>query len=151
FSLPAIGPAIYNGITSYANIEVYLREKLYVDPTRVTPALVEQYYQSAHQSNAHYVLRSFLAGLFNCDITDSWPRLSQQILIAWGRHAQMTPVENAQLFLKENPNARLRVFEQSGLLPHDEEHEEFNSAALTFLNAKEADVLLSAPATPATE
>lgn len=143
FSLPAIGTALYNGITSYNYITSYLEENLYADPTRVTPALVEHYYQSAHQPNAQYALRSFLAGLLNCDITEEWPRLTQQVLIAWGRYAKPTPVENAQQFLKLNPNTRLRVFEQSGLLPHDEEHEDFNAAATLFLNLKEADTLFS--------
>ncbi len=152
FSLPAIGPAIYNGITSYNYIESYLRTNLYVDPTRVTPALIEQYYQSAHQPNSHYALRAFLAGLLNCDITDTWPRLAQQILIAWGRYARATPVENAQRFLQENPNTRLNVFENSSMLPHDEEYEAFNDAVITFLSAKDASALLGASGPrPATE
>jgi pimeloyl-ACP methyl ester carboxylesterase len=147
FSLPAIGASVYNGIASYASIEAYMRENLYVDPTRVTPALVEHYYQSAHQQGAQYTLRSFLAGLLNCDINADYPRLEQQIMIVWGRHARMTPVENAQQFLKQNPNTRLRVFENSGLLPHDEERDDFNDAVAMFLNTKEAHNLLTVPAT----
>ncbi len=145
FSLPAIGTSIYNGIASYRYIESYMRENLYVDVTRVTPALIEHTYQSAHQPNAQYALRSFVSGLLNCDITEYWPRLSQQVLLAWGRHARQTPVENAQLFLKENPNARLRVFEESALLPHDEEYEDFNAAVIAFLRAREVQSLLSGP------
>jgi pimeloyl-ACP methyl ester carboxylesterase len=146
FSLPAIGNGIYNGIASYGAIEAYMRENLYVDPARVTPALVEHYYQSAHQPGAHYVLRSFLAGLLNCDISADYPRLDQQMLIIWGRQAQMTPVENAQQFLKQNPNTRLRIFENSGLLPHDEERDDFNDAVALFLTTRDVDSLLAAPA-----
>jgi pimeloyl-ACP methyl ester carboxylesterase len=135
FSLPAIGTMVYNGITSYKYIESYLRENIYVDPVRVTPALVEHYYQYAHQPNAQYVLRSFLAGLLNCDITDAYPRLTQPLLVCWGRHARETPVENAQRFLTDNSNARLRIFENSRLLPNDEEWEDFNAAVLMFLSA----------------
>lgn len=142
FSLPVVGTTLYNAITSYRSITQYMMENLYVDPTRVTPALVEHYYQSAHQPNAQYALRSFLSGLLNCSITQEWPRLTQQTLIVWGRYAKPTPAENAQLFLKLNPNTRLRVFERSGLLPHDEEHEDFNAAVSLFLNLKEASDLI---------
>ena len=145
FSLPAIGASLYNGIASYNYIESYLRENVYVDSVQVTPALVEHYYRYAHQPNAQFALRSFLSGLLNCDITESYPRLTQPILVCWGRYARETPVENAQRFLKDNPNARLRIFENSGLLPNDEEWEDFNDAVLTFMSAKELPQLLPSP------
>lgn len=135
FSLPAISTTLYNGIASYKYIESYLRTHIYADPLHVTPALVEHYYQFAHQPNAQYVLRSFLAGLLNEDITDAYARLTQPILVCWGRHARETPVENARRFVQDNPAARLRVFEHSGLLPNDEEWEDFNDMVLEFLSA----------------
>jgi pimeloyl-ACP methyl ester carboxylesterase len=145
FSLPAIGSSLYNGLTSYDYIESYARKNLYYDPMRVTPALVEHYYRSAHQPGGQYALRSFLAGLLNCDIRSAYPQLSQPILIVWGRHAQMTPVENAQAFLQQNPRARLRVFENSGPLPQDEEAADFNAAILTFLAARDQESLPETP------
>lgn len=137
FSLPALGTSLYNGIVSYRYIDSYLRENLYVDPTRVTPALVEQYYQSAHQPGGPYAIRSFISGLLNCDITAVYPQLSQPILLAWGRQAHITPLENAKRFLEMNTQARLRIFEESGMLPHDEEAEAFNGAVRQFLNAQD--------------
>ena len=137
FSLPAIGPSIYNGIASYGYIESYLRQNLYVDPTRVTRALVEHYYQSAHQPGGHYALRSFIAGLLNCDLTDAWPELQQPILLAWGRHAKLTPIQNARAFLDTNNHARLKVFELSGL----RDAGAFNAAVTTFLTGREAQAV----------
>jgi len=142
-SVPAIGAGIYNGIASHKSIECDMLETRYVDPTRVTPSLVDHYYQSAHQAGAHYVLRSFVAGLLNCDISADYPRLTQQIMIAWGRHARHTPVENAREFCRQNLNTRLRVYESSALLPHDEEHADFNAAAMLFLSAEETEKLVS--------
>ena len=136
FSLPAIGESLYNGIASYNYIESYLRQNLYVDPVRVTPALVEHYYQTAHQPGGQYALRSFLAGLLNCDLTHIYPEIQQPILIAWGRYARVTPVENANAFLEQNPNAYLRIFERSGMLPHDEEAQDFNAAVEDFLTTE---------------
>ncbi len=140
-SLPAIGTGIYNGIASYGYLEAYLRQNLYLDPARVTPALVEHYYQSAHQPGGPYALRSFIAGLLNCDLTRIYPELAQPILIAWGRYAKISPVENATAFLEQNPNARLRTFENSGMLPHDEEFEAFNAAIVDFLTARDLSAL----------
>ncbi|HLV80795.1 MAG TPA: alpha/beta fold hydrolase [Chthonomonadaceae bacterium] len=144
FSLPALGLSLYNAMLSYARIDAYLRHNLYADPTLVTPALVERYYVSAHQPGAPYVFRSFLAGLLNCDITPAYPALRQPILIAWGAKARLTPLENAQQFLEMNANARLRVFEESGMLPHDEEAAAFNAAALAFLTDQNVQFLNTA-------
>jgi pimeloyl-ACP methyl ester carboxylesterase len=149
FSLPAIGKSIYNGIASYGYIEAYMRENLYVDPTRVTPALVEHYYQSAHQAGGQYALRSFIAGLLNCDIRAVYPQIKQPILVTWGLHARVSPAENAQPFLTQNPHARLRVFNDSGALPHDEEAADFNDVVVTFLTRDETERLLEVPLTEA--
>ncbi len=147
-SLPAIGTSVYNGIASYKYIGAYMRENLYFDPMRVTPALVEHYYQSAHQSGGQYALRSFISGLLNCDITEDYPEIQQPNLIVWGRFARLTPVENAQAFLAAKPEAKLRVFEDSGLLPHDEEAQEFNATVTAFLKDNSVPAL-SAPSSPA--
>lgn len=145
FSLPVLGLTFYNAMLSYNRVDDYLRRNLYADPTLVTPALAEHYYVSAHQPGAQYALRSFLAGLLNCDITAVYPTLQQPILIAWGAQAQLSPVENAKRFQEMNANARLRVFENSGLLPHDEEAEAFNAEAIAFLTGQNAEAVYLPP------
>ncbi len=141
FSVPIIGTSLYNGIASYAYIEKFLKENVYYDVTMVTPALIEQNYQSAHSPNGQYVLRSFISGLLNCDIAPLYPHLRQPILIAWGRHAKMTPVEHARDFYEQHAHARLRIFENSRLLPHNEESEDFNAAVLAFLGSAPPSLL----------
>lgn len=133
FSLPAIGTSLYNGIASCAYIEKFLKENVYYDVAMVTPALVEQNYQSAHRDNAQYVLRSFISGLLNCDVAPVYPHLRQLIFVAWGRHTRISPVEHARDFYDQHAHARLRIFENSRLLPHTEEAEDFNAAVLSFL------------------
>jgi pimeloyl-ACP methyl ester carboxylesterase len=132
-SLPAIGESIYNGIASYSYIASYARQSLYVDPARVTPALVEHYYQYAHRPGGILAVRAFLSGKLVCDVTESYPKIDRPMLIAWGRQSKELPVEGAQAFTDLNPNARLRIFEESKMLPHDEEAEAFNNAVLAFL------------------
>ena len=133
FNIPAYGESLYNGIASRGYIESYMRQNLYVDPARVTPTLVDHYYRSAHQPGGQYALRSFLSGLLTCDINKIYPEVEQPLMIVWGRHAKETPVEDARAFYEKNPNARLRIFEESGLLPHDEEAAAFNAAVTEFL------------------
>lgn len=133
FNIPAYGESIYNGIASRNYIESYLRQNLYVDPARVTPTLVDHYYRAAHQPGGQYALRSFLSGLLTCDINKVYPEIGQPVLLVWGRQAKVTPVEDAKAFYERNPNARLRIFEESGMLPHDEEAAGFNSAVTEFL------------------
>ena len=134
FNIPAYGESIYNGIASRSYIESYLRQNLYVDPARVTPSLVDQYYRSAHQPGGQYALRSFLSGLLTCDIQKIYPELQRPVMIVWGRQSKVTPIEDARAFYEQNPNARLRIFEESGMLPHDEEAPAFNAAVMEFLN-----------------
>ncbi len=136
FNIPAYGESLYNGIASRAYIESYMRQNLYFDPARVTPALVDHYYRTAHQPGGQYALRSFLSGLLTCNITEIYPEIEQPLLIAWGRHATETPVEDAQAFFERNLNAHLRIFEKSGMLPHDEEASAFNAAITDFLMGK---------------
>lgn len=136
FNIPAYGESLYNGIASRGYIESYMRQNLYVDPARVTPTLVDHYYRSAHQPGGQYALRSFLSGLLTCDINRTYPEIEQPLLVVWGRHATETPVQDARAFYERNPNARLRIFEESGMLPHDEEAPAFNAAVIEFLNTE---------------
>lgn len=144
FSIPAIGLSLYNAITSYGFIESYMRANLYFEPAFVTPPLVEQYHRSAHAHNAQYAIRSFISGMLNCDVAADLRALQLPLLIAWGRHARETPVEDAEAFLRLQPRARLDIYEQSRLLPHDEESEEFNRRLLHYLSAVSPDPLPAA-------
>ena len=136
FSIPAYGESFYNGIASRSYIESYMRQNLYLDPARVTPTLVDHYYRSAHQPGGQYALRSFLSGLLTCNVNEIYPEIEQPLLVVWGRQAKVTPVEDARAFYERNPNTRLRIFEESGMLPHDEEAPAFNTAVTEFLKTE---------------
>jgi len=154
FSLPAIGTSLYNCIASYSYIEKFLKENVYYDVAMVTPALVEQNYQSAHRDNGQYILRSFISGLLNCDVAPVYPHLRQPIFVVWGRQTRITPVEHARDFYEQHAHARLRIFENSRLLPHNEEAEDFNAAVLSFLGSASkpsAIELVSASSLPLSE
>jgi len=131
---PVYGKSIYNTLTSTAGIRYYLKNEVYMDPTHITNEVVNYIYAVAHQPGAHYAVRAFIAGKLNLDISYAFTELDIPIMLLWGRHAQVTPITDADEFVGRNPRAELQVFNHSGLLPHDEEAADFNKALSDFLS-----------------
>lgn len=129
---PILGTSIYNRITSQNGIRGYLKNHVYADPERVDSAMVAYMHTVAHQPGAQFAADAFIAGRLNLEISQAFARIDVPTLILWGRHARMTPVSDAQEFLDRNPRAALNVFENSALLPHDEEPGLFNEVVKDF-------------------
>jgi pimeloyl-ACP methyl ester carboxylesterase len=47
------------------------------------------------------------------------------VLLVWGREAKITPLADAPAFLATNPGAELQEISPAGILPHDEQPEQF--------------------------
>jgi pimeloyl-ACP methyl ester carboxylesterase len=128
---PIYGTALFNVIASRPSIAGFNKSMVYRDQALVTDDLVEYQYNSAHQAGAKWAPASFVSGHLNIDVRQSWAALKQPTVLAWGRYAKITPLEQANAFLRLNPEAKLSIFESSGLLPHDEEAEAFNQMVKT--------------------
>jgi pimeloyl-ACP methyl ester carboxylesterase len=135
FGTPILGTSLYNHMTSMAGIRDYLRRNVYADSRRVTEDLVRHYHAMAHQPGMQAAVRAFVAGRLNLDISYAFTQVRVPTLLAWGLHARQAPVADAEEFTDRNSLARLEVFEQSGMLPHDEEPEAFNQTLRAFLSA----------------
>lgn len=133
--LPVLGSAAFNLLVSRASIAYFLEERTYAEPANVTEATIDESYRAAHQDGARYAPAAFIGGSLNLDLRPIYPRLGQPVWLAWGRAAQFTPLSDANQFLRENPRARLQVFDRSGLLPHVEQPEEFLAYLEQVLNA----------------
>lgn len=131
---PIFGTAAFNGIASRASIAGFLKSQVYYDPSLVTDEMVDFYYDSAHQAGAKWAPASFLSGHLNLDIRWPWTQLKKPVLLVWGRHTKITPLSEADMFLKLNKEARLQVFEKSALVPHDEEADAFNELVRSTLS-----------------
>ncbi|ONM59573.1 alpha/beta-Hydrolases superfamily protein [Zea mays] len=60
--------------------------------------------------------------------------LPQEVLVLWGEHDQIFPVEKAfQVARKLGANARLEVLKDTGHMPQEEDPKRFNEAILNFL------------------
>ncbi len=122
---PVYGTAIFNSLVTHAALAVFLRRQVYANPNTVTAEMVDDYYTTSHQPGAKWLPAAFVSGQLNCDISRDLARLANPVHLAWGRAARLTPVAQAEAFRRLRPDATLEVFEQAGLLPHDEQPEAF--------------------------
>jgi pimeloyl-ACP methyl ester carboxylesterase len=130
---PVLGTSAYNAIASRAGMREYLTRRIYHHPEYVTDDIVTQYHTAAHQPGSDNVLPAFASGRLNLDVAALFPGVVDLPLIVWGRHAKETPLHQAEPFLAANPNAKLEVIEEAGMLPHDENPHAFLAAVRPFL------------------
>ncbi len=132
-SSPIVGDSIFNALTSKAGLSSFLKRQTYANPAAVTADMVADYHTAAHQEGGKYAPAAFIGGRLNLDIADSFASLKLPILITWGREAAITPVWQLEDFLDANPKAEGRIIAGSGLLPHDEQAEQWLAIVREFL------------------
>ncbi|NP_001132803.1 uncharacterized protein LOC100194292 [Zea mays] len=107
----------------------------YHRPRRFTPGFVLrdliQYLYSDKVEEKKELIKGITLG--NKDKFQLTP-LPQQVLVLWGEHDQIFPVEKAFEVARElGANARLEVLEDTGHMPQEEDPKRFNEAILNFL------------------
>jgi len=65
-------------------------------------------------------------------------RITAPTLLAWGAHDRLAPLVCAEAWRKEIPGATLRVFDDSGHVPHIEEPDAVAAAVTEFCAEREA-------------
>jgi pimeloyl-ACP methyl ester carboxylesterase len=65
-------------------------------------------------------------------------RITAPTLLAWGAHDQLASLQCAEAWRKEIPGATLRVFDDSGHVPHIEEPDAVAAAVAEFCVSREA-------------
>jgi len=65
-------------------------------------------------------------------------RITAPTLLAWGAHDRLAPLQCAEAWRKEIPGATLRVFDDSGHVPHIEEPDAVAAAVAEFCASREA-------------
>lgn len=106
---------------------------VYGDPARVTPALVDRYEAlTLREGNRKALVQRFAQSNFE----GSGLRIKaikQPTLILWGARDQLIPVENAYLFERDITGSQLKVFDDLGHVPHEEDPARTVAAVQTFL------------------
>jgi len=132
---PVLGTSFYNVMASERSIRDYARDHLFYDHHRVTDRLVANLYATSHQAGAQHAIAAFLAGYLNTDAQSPFSRLTQPVLLVWGKQDATTPIDNAWALQDLNPRARLEVFDYCRMMPEQEQPEKFNSLVrATFLS-----------------
>jgi len=124
---PVLGTSFYNVMASERSIRDYARKTLFYDNRRVTDRLVAHLYATSHQSGAQHAIAALLSGYLNADMRLAFSRLSQRVVLVWGKQDRTTPVSRATDLLQLNPSASLQVFDYCRMMPEQEYPEKFNA------------------------
>jgi pimeloyl-ACP methyl ester carboxylesterase len=133
--VPVLRTTVLDLLTSRSALSHHLRKEVYSAPERVDAALLDHCYRASHAPRARAALAAYLRGDLGLDVEDDLPKLSLPVLLAWGRSAGTSPVENADLWLHHLPDADLEVLQGSGDLPHVESAGAFCHAVERFVEA----------------
>jgi pimeloyl-ACP methyl ester carboxylesterase len=92
----------------------------YGDPSRVTPTLVDRYYELALRpgNRAAFAARTSVPYV---DHTTELRQLHLPTLVLWGRKDALIPVSDGQRFAADIPGAILSIFDELGHVPMEED------------------------------
>ena len=105
---------------------------VYGDPARVTPELIDRYYDLALRSGNRKALGKRLSQPFAGDEA-GLKALNLPTLILWGGKDRLIPVDTARRFASDIAGSKLVVFEELGHVPHEEDAQRTVAAFKSFL------------------
>jgi pimeloyl-ACP methyl ester carboxylesterase len=135
---PVLGISFYNVMASERSIRDYARDNLFYDHNRVTDRLVTNLYATSHQPGAQHAIAAFLSGYLNTDTRSPFARLTQRVVLVWGKQDITTPVEKGVSLLELNPRASMEVFDYCRMMPEQEQPEKFNALVRDAFLARSA-------------
>lgn len=108
---------------------------VYGDPSRVTDALVERYYELALREGNRRALALRLEQASGPESpTERLDSIVQPTLILWGGRDRLIPPGNALKFASAIEGSRLVIFDELGHVPHEEDAAATAAVVLQFLN-----------------
>jgi pimeloyl-ACP methyl ester carboxylesterase len=110
-------------------------EQVYGDPSRVTDALVDRYYELTRREGNREALLDRLNGAADPDLDDRIPSVAVPVLVEWGERDVWIPPSHAQRFVQGLPHARLVTYAGGGHVPMEELPEPTARDAEAFLAA----------------
>ncbi len=105
----------------------------YGDPSRVTPELVDRYYELTLRDGNRAALALRFAGGRHSDRVDRLPELQLPTLVLWGGRDRLIPPDAGERFHRDIPGSRLVVFPELGHVPHEEDPATTVAAVRRFL------------------
>jgi pimeloyl-ACP methyl ester carboxylesterase len=131
--LPGAGLLIGH-LTPRSLVERSVRD-VYGDPSKVTPELVDRYYElSLREGNRQALVQRFQQ-LQHGEDAGRIATLRMPTLVLWGGRDRLVPPDNAQRFARDIPGSRLVVFDDLGHVPQEEDPQRTVKAVEAFLAA----------------
>jgi pimeloyl-ACP methyl ester carboxylesterase len=94
---------------------------VYGDPTRVTPELVDRYFELTLREGNRRALGQRMQHWVIGEGAGQIDRITQPTLILWGGHDRLIPLAAGQHFQQQIAGSGLVVFEELGHVPHEED------------------------------
>lgn len=94
---------------------------VYGDPARVTPELVDRYFELTLREGNRRALGQRMQHWVMGEGAEHIARITQPTLILWGGRDRLIPPAVGQLFQQQIAGSRLVVFDELGHVPHEED------------------------------
>jgi pimeloyl-ACP methyl ester carboxylesterase len=94
---------------------------VYGDPSRVTPQLVDRYFELTLREGNRRALVQRLRQMAPGEAADRLEEIAQPTLVLWGGQDRLIPPAAGEVFAQRIPNARLVVFDALGHVPQEED------------------------------
>ena len=107
---------------------------VYGDPTRVTPALVDRYFDLATRAGNRAALVARFDQTTPGSLAERVPEIRVPTLILWGGKDRLIPLEFGARFARDIQGSRLVVFDTLGHVPHEEDPARTVAAVLPFID-----------------
>jgi len=108
---------------------------VYGDPSRVTPELVDRYFDLATRAGNREALVARFDQTKPGALAERVREIQVPTLILWGRKDRLIPLEFGERFARDIQGSRLVVFDALGHVPHEEDPVRTVEAVLPFIQS----------------
>jgi pimeloyl-ACP methyl ester carboxylesterase len=106
---------------------------VFADPGKVTPELVDRYYELTLRAGNRAALGQRFAQMVPSN-TGSLKNLQVPTLVMWGAQDKLIPLDNAHQFARDIKGSKLVVFDDLGHVPQQEDPQRTLNVLRAFLN-----------------
>lgn len=129
--IPALAPVMAN-VLPRRMVEASVRN-VYGDPSRITPGLIERYYELTLREGNRAALRARFEQSRGGEFATEIPRVAAPTLILWGGQDRLIPPSQGECFAADIRGSRLVTFADLGHVPHEEDPARTVAAVQRFL------------------
>ena len=85
------------------------------------------FYATSHQPGAQHAIAAFLSGYLNTETRAPFARLTQPVILVWGKQDLTTPMEKRIALARSERRRASEVFDYCRMMPEQEHPEKFNA------------------------